>query len=73
MPVIAGLFSLAVIAGRGTLLAATSETVASPSQADQSSLSLTERATDFMNSYWEKVSGNSGEVLAYLGSIYAPL
>jgi hypothetical protein len=55
------------------------EEIERPSQSEQSLLlspptsPLTARASRFIDSYWEKVSGESGEVIAYLGSIYAPV
>jgi hypothetical protein len=77
--VIAGLALLTLMAGPNTASAATGEGTDSPSPSEQSPRAYREpspldaRASDFMNSYWEKVSGDSGEVLAYLGSIYAPI
>jgi hypothetical protein len=34
---------------------------------------LTAEAADFINSYWEQVSGSSDQVFPYLSSIYAPV
>jgi hypothetical protein len=76
--VFAAVLWLTLVGGPAPLSAATGEEVARPWQSEPSSLvgpessPLAARARDFMSLYWKQVGGDSGQVLAFLGSIYAP-
>jgi hypothetical protein len=76
--VFAAVLWLTLVGARDPLSAAAGEEVDRPLHAEPPPLlspesrPLAARARDFMSSYWRQVGGDSGQVLAFLGSIYAP-